>query len=68
MAYRPAHYFATEAIHHCRHVDPAGIGVDVGDVCDPLLIGLIDIEVLLQYIFGGTFTGIRLRCRWFKWS
>lgn len=46
--HRPANDLAREQIEHYRQIQPAFIGADVGDVGDPDLVRLADVELALQ--------------------
>lgn len=45
---RPAHDFSTEQVPYDGQIHPAELGWQVGNIGDPLLIGSVRVEILIQ--------------------
>jgi len=48
--HRPTNYLSREQIEYHRQIQPTFVGADIGDVGDPDLVWLADVELALQPI------------------
>jgi hypothetical protein len=60
----PADDFAAPGIHNNGQVQPSAPSRNVGDVCDPQMIGRLGSEITLDQIWGRTCSWLSLGCAW----